>query len=180
MVDDENTQRVAQMSAEEREEEVGELKARFGSGLEDLMRWRREKREGKQPATTPAAVAQDGAVLEGGQAIGRDGEDENARRVAGMSDEERRTELKELEERFGSATLDALRARALQKQASSPSNKESSGSGLPQPARKSDYESSRSFSSHRESHAINTTSPCGVCSGIISDGLKSEIFPRST
>jgi hypothetical protein len=127
MVDDENTQRVASMTAEEREEEVGELKARFGSGLEDLMRRRREKREGKQPDTS-AQVPQ--TVVPSG------GDDENTRRVAGMSDEERKEELKELEERFGSATLDALRTRALKKQASASLRKEES-SQPSQPSRKS-------------------------------------------
>ena len=109
MVDDENTQRVASMTAEEREEEVGELKARFGSGLEDLMRRRREKREGKQPVVSAQATR---------STLPASGDDENTRRVAEMSNEERKEELKQLEERFGSATLDALRTRALKKQGS--------------------------------------------------------------
>jgi len=132
MVDDENTQRVAGMTKEEREEEVGELKARFGSGLEDLMRRTREKREGKQPATGPTISAEKGMAVPS-----RDVEqDENARRVNGMSDEERRTEIKELEERFGAATLDALRTRALKKQGSSTLDKQASGSEITRPARK--------------------------------------------
>jgi hypothetical protein len=114
--DDENTRRVAEMTAEEREEEVGELKARFGSGLEDLMRRRRENREGKQ-VDRPVRAAQTpvtGRDLAGGNVS----EDENARRVAEMSEEERKAEIQELEERFGPATLNALRARALEKQGS--------------------------------------------------------------
>ena len=116
------------MTAEEREEEVGELKARFGSGLEDLMRRRREKREGKQTdisAQTPQAVAPAG------------GDDENTRRVAAMSEEERKEELKELEERFGTATLDALRTRTLKEQGSASIRKEESGKSTSQSSRKS-------------------------------------------
>ena len=128
MVDDENTQRVASMTAEEREAEVGELKARFGSGLEDLMRRRREKREGKQPVVSAQATH---ATLPGS------GDDENTRRVAEMSDEERKEELKQLEERFGSATLDALRTRALKKQGSGPSRKDQFSKPTSQPTRKS-------------------------------------------
>jgi len=138
MVDDENTQRVASMTAEEREEEVGELKARFGSGLEGLMRRRREKREGKQ--TDTAVQAPHAAVPSGG-------DDENTRRVAAISEEERKEELKELEERFGSATLDALRTRALKKQGSGPSQREESKTSPSQPPRKS----------HPASHTFLTT-----------------------
>lgn len=116
------------MTAEEREEEVGELKARFGSGLEDLMRRRREKREGKQPDLSAQAPM---AVTPGG------GDDENTRRVAAMSEEERKEELKELEERFGSATLDALRTRALKKQGSASIREEESGKSTSQSSRKS-------------------------------------------
>jgi hypothetical protein len=138
MVDDENTQRVASMTAEEREEEVGELKARFGSGLEDLMRRRREKREGKQPDTSVVAF----------QAVSSSvGDDENTRRVAAMSEEERKAELKELEERFGSATLDALRTRALKKQGSGSLRKEESSKPTSQTSRKS----------HPASHTTLTT-----------------------
>jgi hypothetical protein len=135
MVDDENTQRVASMTAEEREEEVGELKARFGSGLEGLMRRRREKREGRQPdiaAQAPMAIVTDG------------GDDENTMRVAAMSEEERKEELKELEERFGSATLDALRTRALKKQGSASLRKEESSKPTSQTSRKS-HPVSRTF-----------------------------------
>jgi hypothetical protein len=138
MVDDENSQRVASMTAEEREEEVGELKARFGSGLEGLMRRRREKREGKQPdiaAQAPQAVAS--SV----------GDDENTRRVVAMSEEERKEELKELEERFGSATLNALRTRALKKQGSASLRKEEFS--------KSTFQTSRK--SHPASHTTLTT-----------------------
>jgi hypothetical protein len=138
MVDDENAQRVASMTAEEREEEVEELKARFGSGLEDLMRRRREKREGKQPDTSVVAF----------QAVSSSvGDDENTRRVAAMSEEERKAELKELEERFGSATLDALRTRALKKHGSALLRKEESSKPTSQTSRKS----------HPASHTTLTT-----------------------
>ena len=126
-VDDENTRRVAGMTVEEREEEVEELKARFGSGLEDLMRKRREKR--LQQSSTAPDQSQDmrsrdevtHGANEGGGTDGRgtnqDGRDENAARVQEMSEEERQAEIRELEERFGTATLNALRERAQRKQA---------------------------------------------------------------
>lgn len=128
MVDKENAQRVASMTAEEREEEVGELKARFGSGLEDLMRQRRQKREGKQSDVSAQAPR---STLPGRE------DDENTRRVTEMSDEERKEELKQLEERFASATLDTLRTRALKKQGSGPSRKDQSSKPTSQPPRKS-------------------------------------------
>jgi hypothetical protein len=134
MVDDENMQRVASMTTEEREEEVGELKARFGSGLEDLMRRRREKREGKKVEAPPGpttSAPQKGIMAE------EDGQDENTRRVAGMSDQQRETEIKELEDRFGSSTLDALRKRALQKQGSGSLHQQGSSSFPTQSPRKS-------------------------------------------
>jgi hypothetical protein len=125
-VDDENTRRVAGMSAEEREEEVEELKARFGSGLEDLMRKRREKRlqqsgvAGSQSRSTeprdevsPGNLGPEGIE---GRGTNRESRDENTARIQGMSKEERQTEIQELEERFGSTTLNALRERALRKQ----------------------------------------------------------------
>ena len=126
-VDDENTRRVAGMTAEEREEEVEELKARFGSGLEDLMRKRRDKRL-QQSSTAPdqsqdlrsrdevAHEANEGGGTEG-RGTNKDGRDENTVRVQEMSEEERQAEVRELEERFGTATLNALRERALRKQA---------------------------------------------------------------
>ena len=124
-VDDENTRRVAGMSVEEREEEVEELKARFGSGLENLMRKRREKR--LQQSTLPSGQSQAtgdhmryGQTGVEGAGVGgtnRDSRDENTARVQEMSEEERQAEIRELEERFGAATLNALRERALRKQA---------------------------------------------------------------
>jgi hypothetical protein len=125
-VDDENTRRVAGMSAEEREEEVEELKARFGSGLEELMRKRREKRlqqsgvAGSQSQSTEPRDEISPGDLEPqgieGRGTNRTSRDENTATVQRMSEEERRTEIQELEERFGSTTLNALRERALRKQ----------------------------------------------------------------
>lgn len=124
-VDDENIRRVAGMTVEEREEEVEELKARFGSGLEDLMRKRRERRlrqstihSGQSQATgdhVPHGANEGGGA--DGRGTNRDGRDENTVRVQEMSEEERQAEIRELEERFGAATLNALRERALRKQA---------------------------------------------------------------
>jgi hypothetical protein len=153
MVDDENTQRVASMTAEEREEEVGELKARFGSGLEDLMRRRREKREGKQPYISAQASQ---AVGPGG------GDDENTSRVAAMSDEERKEELKELEERFGSATLDALRTRALKKHGSASLRKEESSKSTSQMSRKSHLASQKSLTTQVKSNHPHLLPPLRI------------------
>jgi ribosomal protein L29 len=118
-VNEENTRRVAEMTQEERDEEVRELKERFGPGLESIMRKRREqrlKKEGEE--RTPPAETEAGAEthrlasLDGGT-------DENSLRVKAMSPEERQSEVRELEERFGSTVIDALRQRAAKRAQSS-------------------------------------------------------------
>jgi hypothetical protein len=114
-VNEENTRRVAEMTQAERDEEVRELKERFGPGLEGIMRKRREqrmKKEGKE--RTPPAETETGRL-----ASPDDGIDENSLRVQAMSPEERQSEVRELEERFGSTVIDALRQRAAKRAQSS-------------------------------------------------------------
>ena len=55
-VQSENEARVAGMSAEERDSEREDLEARFGKGLLDGLRKRREAREGKQGQSPGADV----------------------------------------------------------------------------------------------------------------------------
>lgn len=121
-VDDENERRVAEMDSETREEEVRELKERFGPSLEDLMRKRRQKRlEKEQSNPVPPTTSINPPVRTG--RLGHEGElgleaggpSENAARVQSMSAEERDQEVAELEERFGSTVIDALRKRAMAK-----------------------------------------------------------------
>lgn len=110
------------MSDAEREEEARELKERFGPGLEALMRSRRQKRLEAESATrskdspvaaspmsdpdTSAAVRSDDTTPT---------ESDNTARIAAMSPAEREQEIAKLQERFGSATIDALRQRAAKK-----------------------------------------------------------------
>lgn len=111
-IDNENSQRVAQMSDQERKEEARELKERFGPGLEELMRKRRQKRleqQGAMPASTTGDVGIDHHVPEAGSSS------QNTATVQAMSSEERQREIAELEERFGSTVVNALRQRALSK-----------------------------------------------------------------
>ncbi|WWC72877.1 uncharacterized protein I206_106841 [Kwoniella pini CBS 10737] len=131
-VQDENARRVEGMTQIERDGEVEELKERFGSGIVELMRKRKEARE-----STPASGrlqqehGQGGAadqVTQGGMSesgpssrpfeIG-DTQDiidqvsvENRRKVDSMNQLEREQEVEELEERFGGNLMDALRKRA--------------------------------------------------------------------
>lgn len=143
-VDSENMKRVESMSKEEREREVEELKERFGGGLVDIMRKRREARlaainggTGATSSSTPSIVADttrpDGRMVhdatpsrsdpptgrgEGlteAQKVYEQVDKENALRVESMSAEERQQEIGELEERFGKGIMDMLRKRALAK-----------------------------------------------------------------
>lgn len=115
-VEQENRARVEAMSPEEREAERAELLERFGGGLLDLMRKRRQQREAAQSSpTVPANVATEGADLGGEgevEKVFREVDGENWDKVAKMSQETREQEIKELEEMFGTKKLDALRRRA--------------------------------------------------------------------
>lgn len=111
-VEEENNRRVAEMTVEEREEEVKELKERFGPGLEALMRRRREQRNKLQGQEGPPSPTRSTGLASTSTPINSD---ENLMRVKAMSEEERRSEIHELEERFGSTVIDALRQRAVKK-----------------------------------------------------------------
>lgn len=105
-VDSENAARVAAMSDTERQHEAEELKERFGSGLADLMRRRREARGGAT-ATAPTSDT---------QKLLADIDVENRRRLEGMTAAEKEAEMQELEERFGATLLGRLKERAVAKQ----------------------------------------------------------------
>lgn len=115
-VDEENRRRVAEMSSGERREEVRELKDRFGPGLEDLMRKRRQKRLEQDRKPPDASHSQPDPISPGRTREGglRD-EADNAARLQAMSPEQRAQEIAELEERFGSTVIDSLRQRAIDK-----------------------------------------------------------------
>lgn len=119
-VDEENQRRVQAMSTEEREEEIAELRARFGSKLDTLVHRKR-----RDPVTTASSEAGPSRVS---HPLTRSGpppatanevdqvreqvDDENWQKVRGMDQEERQEEIDELQGRFGSKVMDALRARA--------------------------------------------------------------------
>jgi hypothetical protein len=116
--DHENIARVRAMSSEEREMEKEELLDRFGPGLVELMRKRKEKREQRAVHETDLdqpAPAAGPSRLQGRDEVAQIREevmDENRHRVEAMTEGERLEEVKELVERFGAATINALRARA--------------------------------------------------------------------
>lgn len=125
-IEAENRARVAAMSPAEREQEAEELKERFGGGLVDLMRKRRDARGPQQPAAGPstasstaqtpaptAATMEDVKILESA-------DKENRAKVAGMSLEEHAQEMNELEDLFGSGLLGKIKARAKAKAAGQP------------------------------------------------------------
>lgn len=129
-VEAENRARVANMSPAEREQEAEELKERFGPGLADLMRKRRDARAPQQPAAaaagsssaapstsasaaTPPSASEDAKILESA-------DKENRAKVAGMSLEEHAQEMNELEDLFGAGLLGKIKARAKAKAAGQP------------------------------------------------------------
>lgn len=132
-VEDENRARVAAMSPAEREQEAEELKERFGPGLADLMRKRRDARTSQQaqasagpstapststataPTTAPTApsASEDAKIL-------ASADKENRVKVAGMSLEEHAQEMNELEDLFGRGLLGKIKARAQAKAAGRP------------------------------------------------------------
>ncbi|GFZ47259.1 hypothetical protein JCM24511_05002 [Saitozyma sp. JCM 24511] len=118
-VDAENTARVESMTEEERISEVQELQERFGPGLVELMRKRRAARQGA--VTTSVQGGGPSTVMDSRNAgvphrseadkVYAEVDEENRVRVEGMDVEERQGEIQELQERFGSAVIDALRKR---------------------------------------------------------------------
>lgn len=124
----ENTARVADMTSEEREQEAAELTERFGPGLMEAMRKRREKRlaveQGEVTKVNPTVMDSPVAPSDEGSAVApmteaqrvyKQVDQENQQRVEAMSAEEREQELKELEERFGQGVMEMLKRRAMTK-----------------------------------------------------------------
>lgn len=127
-VDVENRQRVESMSQEEREEEIQELKERFGPGLLELMR---KRREGRVPTATqyaPHSQAGVGEVSEPLEVqekdvrthkgvgdirqVAQNVDEENRQRVQGRTEAERKEEVEDLAQSFGKTALDTPKARA--------------------------------------------------------------------
>lgn len=118
-MEEDNKAKVAAMTSEERGIETTELLARFGGGLVEVMRKRREQRE------KGASSSQPGSSSEGGpseirtpsevQRVRQEVSLENERQLQVMSEEERVQEMQDLEGRFGKATLEALKRRAEQR-----------------------------------------------------------------
>jgi hypothetical protein len=119
-VDEENNGRVESMSAEEREQEAEELKERFGAGIVELMRKRREAREaGKFAGTGTVQAKHHGqaepssqrTMVKGMGEVERTYSEvdvENRNRVEGMNAEEKGGETSELEERFGGRSIEPI------------------------------------------------------------------------
>ncbi|WWC98186.1 hypothetical protein V866_005077 [Kwoniella sp. B9012] len=136
-VEVENTRRVEGMSSVEREDEVEELKERFGSGIVDLMRKRKEAREGRSsqvveaiPASNESGSSSRPFDLTDAHKILDEVSEENRRKLESMNDLERDQEVEELQERFGGKLMDALRKRA-EARIASRKGKEREGDGRP-------------------------------------------------
>ncbi|WWD06966.1 hypothetical protein V865_005063 [Kwoniella europaea PYCC6329] len=136
-VEVENTRRVEGMSSAEREDEVEELKERFGSGIVDLMRKRKEAREGRSsqvveaiPASNESGSSSRPFDLTDAHKILDEVSEENRRKLESMNDLERDQEVEELQERFGGKLMDALRKRA-EARIASRKGKEREGDGRP-------------------------------------------------
>ncbi|WWC63804.1 uncharacterized protein I303_106409 [Kwoniella dejecticola CBS 10117] len=131
-VQDENLRRVEGMSQLEREEEVEELKERFGSEILELMRRRQQARSqgsssasvykveqeaNKHPAREERDQDKSGPSsrpldLTNAQQILDQVSEENWEKVESMDKLEREQEIEDLQERFGGKLLQALRKRA--------------------------------------------------------------------
>jgi hypothetical protein len=121
-VDAENAARVEGMSAEEREQEVEELKERFGAGLVDIMRKRREKRLAAEDATaTEGAVSPSGPSDSAAQVIDvpmtetqpvdKQVGEESGQKVEAMSKEESEEEAEVVDERTDGEVIELLKKR---------------------------------------------------------------------
>ena len=112
-MEEENQAKVAAMTPEQRDLEKEELLARFGGGLVEVMRKRREQRQSPNISTeSTRQVGPTTTVLSESQRIRQDVNAENERELQAMSEEERRQEIQDLEGRFGQSTLEALKKRA--------------------------------------------------------------------
>lgn len=107
------------MTEEERASEAQELQERFGPGLVELMRKRRAARQGAGsnpvqgggPVTVMDSRNDGFSKRSEADKVYAEVDEENQVRVEGMDAEERLGEIQELQERFGSTVLDALRKR---------------------------------------------------------------------
>ena len=112
-MEEENQAKVAAMTPEERDLEKEELLARFGGGVVEVMRKRREQRQLPNVSAEPTGRAgSTSTALTESQRIRQDVNAENERELQAMSEEERRQEIQDLEGRFGQSTLEALKKRA--------------------------------------------------------------------
>lgn len=102
----ENLARVQAMSEQERSEEKAELMERFGPGLMDLMRKRKAQREAQVSSQAgPSRLREVNMVRQ-------EVDEENRKQVQSMSASDRESEVNDLEQRFGAATLAAIKRRA--------------------------------------------------------------------
>ncbi|WWD21214.1 hypothetical protein CI109_105698 [Kwoniella shandongensis] len=120
-VDKENTARVEGMSSEEREQEIEELKERFGESVLETMTKRREARarseaqptaNGSSSSSTPQVPVSLEQHMGDAQKVLEEVSEENERKVRSMGTQEVEQEVEELQERFGSKVMEALRKRA--------------------------------------------------------------------
>lgn len=117
-VQGDNSKRVQNMSQQEREQEIEELRERLGDKTLDLLRKRAEARQSKRNLLDVPKSELSSIDLEqpfnanNTQKILQDVSEENTRRVDLMSFEEREQETEELRERFGDKIMEALRRRA--------------------------------------------------------------------
>lgn len=126
-VESENRIRVESMTDEERQREREELIERFGDGILGLMERRRKQREAdsvhRSDMTGEPLIPGQSTVENDGEASGmkateevervrRDVWMENEAFVRELSAAEWESEVKDLEERFGKTTLEALKRRA--------------------------------------------------------------------
>ena len=127
-VDEENRAKVEGMTDEERGREREELLERFGPGLLGLMAKRKQLRESQTPKKDQIKAVKEniepvpemnGMGLFDVEKVKREVEGENMARVESMSVEEREQERRDLEDRFGKITLDALKKRAEKRQVGS-------------------------------------------------------------
>ncbi|WVQ73769.1 hypothetical protein IAR50_003349 [Cryptococcus sp. DSM 104548] len=115
-VDKENKRTVEAMTSEERDDEVEELRQRFGSKVMGLMQKRADARRNKTSLPQAGGPSQP-AVLQpvsgvDTKSILKEVSEENEKRIKNMSEEERTQEMEELRERLGDNVLEGLRKRA--------------------------------------------------------------------
>lgn len=113
-----NLAKVQAMTTEEREEESKEIIDRFGPGVVEVMKRRRQAREQGRPPAEEAEAGPSRLPLDRKAEVTRlrdEVNEENWSRVMVMGEADREEERKELEERFGAKVMGALRRRAEQR-----------------------------------------------------------------